>query len=131
MDEESYSVQAAIDTVLCYKSDMSVLWRDFPKFCDAIDSSPARYDRILELHPYVHNRAKTDILSTGYILDYPSSLFRCEYIIHLLYYHIEICSFSQNALQSFVKLRCMASKLKVVYNVSKGPLHISTFNFYS
>ena len=95
---------------------MRVLKNDHKKFCDAIDSAPARYDRILDSHPYITKRPTSE-LTFGYIIDYPKVLFRCEYIIHLLYHHIEICNFNQHALESFVKLRCMASGLKRVYNV--------------
>ena len=96
---------------------MRKLKNDHKKFCDAINSAPARYERILESHPYINKRPMTE-LTYGYIIDYPKSLFRCEYIIRLLYHHIEICTFSQYALKSFVKLRCMASGLNQVYNVS-------------
>ena len=115
-----YHIQAFVDTILCYKSDMTVLGYDYRNFCNAIDSAPARYERILKYHPYIRTRLVTELRSTGYIFGYPTSLFRCEYIIHLLYLHIEICTFSSYALQSFIKLRYMyiASNLRKIYNVS-------------
>ena len=117
MKEESYRIQAILDTVMCHKSEMNLLKRDFRKFCDAIDSAPVRYTRILDSHPYITKRQNHE-LSFGYIIDYPKALFRCEYIIRLLYHHIEVCTFSQHALESFVKLRCMSTGLNKVYNVS-------------
>ena len=102
---------------------MRKLKKDHKKFCDGIDSAPTRYKRILDSHPYITGRSESE-LTFGYIIDYPKALFRCEYIIRLLYHHIEVCTFSQTALESFVKLRCMATGLNKVYNVS----HFRVFN---
>ena len=111
-------MQATVDTIMCHKSDMNVLGHSFTNFCNAIDSAPARYKIILKYHPFIRERSPTEILPTGYIFGYSNSLFRCEYKVHSLYHHIEICSFNIHALQSFVKLRCMISDLKKLYNVS-------------
>ena len=130
-------VQSVIDTIMCHKSDMRKLWANFRKFCNLIDSSQARYDRILEYHPFINQRA--GLPNNEYVSDYPKPLFPCEYIIHLLYYHIEICTFSQNRLQSLMKLRHMSSGQKKIYNVSKmkplknrkKPLHFPYNNPFS
>ena len=113
--EETYRVKAILDTVMCHKSDMNKIGHDFRKFCNLIDSATARYDRILEYHPFI--KMRSDLPIVDYVTNYPGSLFRCEYIIHLLYYHIEICTFNQHTLQSLMKLRYMSSGLKKIYNV--------------
>jgi hypothetical protein len=70
----------------------------------SVNSGPARFARICRLHPGVKDRPHED-WALGYSPNFPETLFRCDFIIGLVFYHFKIITFSDASISVIIVLK--------------------------
>jgi hypothetical protein len=103
--------------VYCYDPYPSCLIGHRPLLLSSVNSGPARYARIIRYHTGVRERVREAWL-LGYPPHYPTTLFRCEFILELLNYHREILDYGDITFANIDPLTNLMKALKKVYMVS-------------
>ena len=86
---KQHAVEALVSMVYCYTPYPSCFQGHRNMLLGAVNSGPARYERVILYHPGIRDRIdKTWEL--GYSPHYPLMLFRSDYILELLNYHKNI-----------------------------------------
>ena len=103
--------------VYCYTPYPSSFQGHRGLLLSAVNSGPARYDRVVLYHPGIRDRIGEN-WELGYPPHYPLMLFRCEYILEILNYHNSILVFEELTLSNIKSLTEIMAALRKVHMVS-------------
>ena len=127
-EELEYAACAARETITCFFPYPSDFYNN-RKFMDGqVSSATARYKRICEYHPGVVAASGWTSTpkkhKTGYPVNYPKKIFRADFILGVIYHHLDIVVFSHNAIIEVLSLRTMSSVLSKVFKVSSSQYNL-------
>ena len=103
--------------VYCYTPYPSCFQGHRNLLLSAVNSGPARYERLVSYHPGIRDRINKS-WALGYPPYYPLMLFRCEYILEFLNYHLTILDFEELTSANVKSLTEIMAALKKVHMVS-------------
>ena len=104
--------------VLCHTPYPHDFVHNRPLLVNAINSAPARYKRLCQYHPGIVKGVSAINVKTGYPHCFSTKIFRCEYIIVLLYQHFDIIFLEHTAMRNIIALRHHVTYLTRIFAVS-------------
>ena len=121
-EELEYAACAARETITCFFPYPGDFYNN-RKFMDGqVSSATARYKRLCEYHPGIVAASGWTSTpkkhKTGYPANFPMKIFRVDFILGILHYHLDIVDFSHSAIKDILSLRTLSLVLSKIFKVS-------------